>query len=648
MAPSPDTTNTVDTSPEVSDGVRAVAATAEELYLQRMLGIDAAALKSEKSGKITNRIIERLAQVRESITKDKDLKNLLQKEVDTALRSVNKKGTSEFSEDLRRVAAVSAALHRAVPQDVLREFFSVKMKNADQTLGDDTVVMSKVKFGGSDHRVFIDTRHKFWTQEGPFATEANLLAAIAGKMPAEVGMRTEPDIARAFATTDGTALHDGAATLTLRSEGKVLELHELQRHFRSREQLSKLQDGSGNGAGALLAASILSRSADPELHAIVGSSNGAKVAGELASLRAMKAVHAQMQSMGTQNAALAFQLYPSAETMHIDELVAEAAKINAEYTYIHSLTIPPVVSLDPRKWGMSQFVIDTYSGVSTVQNADEKREYLTALKQAHAQLQHAIDKLKKVTAPSFAKLKGVCDKANVESGTLNAFFSGTAVDHTKITPSLDVSAELAAIENELLAAPASGSKHVQLQESDDLEEKIAKKKEELKTAQVGILKGDAAQHAVIAKYLEKTGLAESDAKQAANYLLTRSRLDAQLSQAAQQGGASGDGLLAAAAIANGRPGAWKRLGAASAFLARPLWNMGSWGLRKTFGASKAVLWDAPKFALWTAPKGAVQLGWKHKKDIAAIAALSLLGGPFVGVGTWYLYKQFAGKNPSNS
>lgn len=651
MASSPDNTNTGNTSPEVSDAVQAVAATADEAYLKRMLGIDAAVLKSETSKKVANRIVERLAQVRESIAKDKELKKALEQEVDTAMRSVTKKGTSDFSEDLRRVSAVAAALHRVVPQVAMQEFFSVKMKNADQTLGDDTVVMSKVKFGGADHKVFIDTRHKFWTEEGPFATEADLLSAINGKIPSEVGMRTDPDIARALTVTDNAALHDGCATLTLRSEGKVVELHELQRHFRSRGQLTKLREGSSNSSGALFAASILSRSTDPELHAIVGSNNGTKVKNELSSLRSMKSVYAQMEDMKSRNASLVLQVHPSVLTKNMNELIAEAANIDKEFQYINSRSVFPVNPLDPTKWGISEIVQSTYPGVTTLNDADEKKEYATALRQSYVQLQDAIRQLKVVTAESFRVLKESCDKANVASATLDGYFTGGSIDLGKIHPSLDVRSELSKIQNELLTAPIAGSTRVQLQESDDLDEEMAKKKEELKTAQVGTLKGDAAQHAIIAKYLEKTGLAESDAKQAANYLLTRGRLDAQLQQIAQQGGQTGEGLLAAADIAIQRPGVLKKLGtAAGAVAAWPFvqsWNLASWGLGKTAIAGKTVLWDAPKFALWTAPKGAMQLGWKHKKDIAAIAALSLLCGPIGGVGTWYLYKQFSGRGTPN-
>ena len=74
-----------------------------------------------------------------------------------------------------------------------------------------------------------------------------------------------------------------------------------------------------------------------------------------------------------------------------------------------------------------------------------------------------------------------------------------------------------------------------------------------------------------------------------------------------------------------------------------LWRNEKLSARNAVGKTVGGLAGGVKAVGYDAPKSVLQTGWKHRGTIAGVAALSLLGGPVLGVGAWYLGNQLSKK-----
>lgn len=279
----PPNTNTADSSTiadalsEAPDNVKAASARAEQVLLTRMFGIDWGA--DQNASQLAVRVMTAVNGVRANLN-GLEIQNVLEPNIDAALRAVtNAPVTHSFPADLRRVHAVAEAIWRSIPQDITPDVIAYSALNpniaADNEHRYEYALPHRVPIAGQMCNVFVNTRHAFWIESGPFDDIVALITELEGKELEYAGIRAVPPagavIPVSHTLTNGEARVIARQRVNAIAGRGVVNLHELQTELRARySQFRRLQEGTDNVHGAALAAAILVQHRDAAIQNALG------------------------------------------------------------------------------------------------------------------------------------------------------------------------------------------------------------------------------------------------------------------------------------------------------------------------------------------------------------------------------------------
>ena len=504
----PDSSTIADALSEAPDNVKAASARAERALLTRMFGIDWGA--DQTADQLATRVMTAVSGVRAQLN-GAEIRNVLEPSIQAALNAVTHAPVRHsFPEDLRRVHAVAEAIWRSIPQDLTPDVVAYSALNANAAADNEhryeyALRPGAVIINGHACDVFVNTRHAFWIESGPFESMAAFVAELEGKQLDYAGIRAVPPagtnipVSHTLSNAEATAIATQAVN-AIRDRGAV-NLWELQTELRARySQFRRLQEGSDNIHGAALAAAILVQHRDAAIqNALGGGRNEQEITDDIVTAQNRQSLLRSIEQLEQHPLRSVTRSWAANINTLLIESPAARVAIQAGVAIGivvagENFTVTGNVNRD-LAW------LATVEGRVRAENAEYDRCYRQL-----AEIARVVTAL----GGNFAPLSRYLGAA-----------PGFAPNHANFIETENFNAALAQLKADA---------HMQL--ADDHQASIAKLTTERKDVLDGKmtgLTGAAGQHSVISKYFEQVHrLAPSEAATAAQYVRGRSKLDSEL------------------------------------------------------------------------------------------------------------------------
>lgn len=537
--PDPSANPVLDELAEPSVDLRGKTAdAANEMILQYNLGINAIprnASADVMAYTIAGNIINRIDTTRHAISRTA-LSNLLQPNIDQALRRANARQTmgavsNSITVEQERALEVTKAVMQSLDKRILDDMnrhatLNIKNPATFPNLQSYEIAMPNVSVTPpgaktKKHTVFIDTRNTFWVEAGPFSDDDALSTALQSMRLEQVGIRIDgnPLLSHQTIPKDMADMIAKSRTVTVIERDQMpgngtinrkAKLREIQEMLRINHGLRRvLADGSENSASAGFAASILMRYKDIA-SVLGGPGERTEVQTKLNAARAKRDLLKLIESPD--------QLQPTDVTYSWSDALLVPAQAGAARAVMGGGGALPAVGGEV--YNMTGV---TPRDIAAASAWIAEREVLARKNIAAYQR----------VAPMLQRILQMAFNAGVPAGALELQKLFIVVAGTPPTISGPDTAQFSPTINPPIAVMLDELKNhssLNLAAADPTED-VKKFEQQLKDIDAGkrtTLTGDAAQHAVIAKYFEQYHhCSPTEATQAAQYMRSQMFLDKQ-------------------------------------------------------------------------------------------------------------------------
>ncbi|GEM_PF-3859296 len=507
----------------------------DEMLLQYQLGLnldwmaDAATLAATAS----QQIFQLIDTTRHGIANADELRTSLEPSINEALRRVRGRlripnGSSVIPERQMRALEVSKAIFQSLDKkifDDMTRHATLHIVNPPNpfNLSQFEILIDNVKVAAhGKFSIIIDTRNTFWVEAPPLNDPAAFANALKGMTLEQAGIRIvnsplrhderiPANMAYYLATQSVVEMQRRDRLPGTPNNTQNISLMDVQRMLREQHQYNRiLRDGSDNSGSAAFASSILMRYKDIA-SVLGGPGEKSEVSRKLEEAKSKRDILALIEKLGSLSWPSTKHTWAentdivSKQAAELGKIVIGAAgvRIDMGYGLIYDLNIGGVID-------KNQAAIAVQWVQEQVRNANAEI----------AEYQKTLGALQSVAQ----KVMNITHDASKTDLTKMFTYTGdkiTGVDETQFKPNISISTYLDEVRN-LSDLNLLGADHTQ---------EITKLEQQIKDIDAGkrtALTGDAAQHAVIAKYFEQYHhCSPSEAQQAAQYLRSQMLLDRQ-------------------------------------------------------------------------------------------------------------------------